>query len=104
MRKINIKGKTIEIKECKSSFSRAIGLMFRKTSMPLLFEFKKPTRQSIHSLFCWQFFAIWLKNGTVIDEKIVKPFSICVKPKKPFTQLIEIPLQNNNRNKKIFRR
>ena len=31
--------------------------MFRKNSKPLLFIFEKPTRQSIHSLFCKPFLA-----------------------------------------------
>lgn len=98
IRKIKIKGKTLRVKECRSIFSKARGLMFRKKSKPLLFIFKKPTRQSIHSFFCPIFKAIWMKNGNIIEERIVRPFSLSVRPKKPFTHLVEMPLGDNNKN------
>jgi uncharacterized membrane protein (UPF0127 family) len=71
-----------------------LGLMFRtrKTS-PLLFEFKKNVRMAIHSFFVFfPFKAIWLdENNRIIAQKIVKPFTFCVCPRKPFRKLIEIP-------------
>lgn len=96
MKKIKIKGKIIEVKECRSILSKARGLMFKKQSKPLLFVFNKPTKQSIHSFFCPAFIAIWLNKGKIIDEKVVKPFCFYIKPKEPFTHLVEIPLGNNN--------
>ena len=97
IKKIKLKGKTIEAEVCDTLWKRARGLMFKKKSKPLLFVFKKPTRQSIHSLFCKPFFAIWFFNGKIIEEKVVKPFSFSVKPKTSFSQLIEIPLKDNNK-------
>lgn len=97
IKRLKVKGKVLEVEECKDIFSKARGLMFRKQSKPLLFSFKKPTRQSIHSLFCQPSLAIWLHNGKIIEEKIVKPFSLFTKPKKSFTHLVEIPLNNNNK-------
>lgn len=96
MNKIKIKGRILEVEECRTAFQKARGLMFRKKSKPLLFVFKKPTRQSIHSFFCRPFKAIWLINGKVIDEKTIEPFSISVKPKEKFTQLVEVLLNGNN--------
>ena len=103
-RKIKIKDRIIEVEECKDIFSRARGLMFRKNSRPLLFVFNKRTRQSIHSFFCKPFLAVWLLNGKIIDEKIVKPFSFSIKPKKPFTHLVEIPLNDSDKKARVFRR
>lgn len=92
IRKIKINGRIIEARICNTIISKFRGLMFRTKSENLLFEFRKPTRQRIHSLFCKPFRAIWLLDGEVIDEKIVKPFSFSVKSKQEFNQLIEIPL------------
>lgn len=100
--KIKIKGEVIEAEVCNNILSRARGLMFRKNSAPLLFIFNKPTIQSIHSFFCKPFKAIWINKDRIIDEKIVKPFSLSVKPKGEFTHLVEIPLDNNNTNPKIL--
>jgi len=97
-RKINLRGKIIEAVECRNLFSKARGLMFRENSKPLILKFKKPTRQAIHSFFCKPFKAVWLKDGKIIDEKIVKPFSLSVKPKKYFTEIVEIPLKNSPKN------
>lgn len=70
------------------------GLMFRtrKTS-PLLFEFKHDVHLAIHSFFVFfAFRAIWLdSDGKIIEQRTVKPFSLSVRPKKPFRKLIEIP-------------
>ena len=72
-----------------------IGLMFRtRKTKPLLFEFSKDTRTAIHSLFVFfPFHAIWLdENNKIIGQKVVKPFTFSVRPKKPFRKLIEIPI------------
>lgn len=101
IKKIKIGGQIIEAELCDTILSRARGLMFRKKPKVLLFEFKKPARKSIHSFFCKPFHAIWLRNGKIIDEKIVKPFSF-YKSKKPVTHLVEIPLQNNNKHSEFI--
>lgn len=101
-KKIKIKGKIIEAEVCDNILSRARGLMFRRNSAPLLFVFNKPTSQSIHSFFCKPFKAVWINKDRIIDEKIVKPFSLSIKPKREFTHLVEIPLDNNNSNPEIL--
>ncbi len=94
--KIKIREKFVEVELCDTPFKKMRGMMFRKNRKSLLFAFKKPTRQPIHSLFCKPFLAIWMKNGEIVDEKIVKPFSLSVRPKEFFTHLVEIPLKNSN--------
>jgi uncharacterized membrane protein (UPF0127 family) len=101
--KIKIRGKIMEVEVCNNLLSRAKGLMFRKKSKPLLFVFKNAGRRSIHSFFCQPFKAIWMRERKIVEEKNVRPFSLSVKPKKPFTHLIEIPLEDNNKNG-LFRR
>ena len=76
--------------------------MFKKNSPPLLFIFKKPTRQPIHSFFCKPFIAIWLnKKNQIIEIKKVKPNQLSIKPKQKFTKLLEIPENNPNFKKFI---
>ena len=91
-RKIKIRSKLIEAEVCDTIFKRARGLIFRKNPKPLFFIFKKPTRQPIHSFFCPLFRAIWLNEGKIVDDKIVKPWRISVRPRSNFTELVEIPL------------
>ena len=86
----------IKVKECKSILQRAVGLMFRTNSLPLLFSFDKPTRQSIHSFFCQPFIAIWFNDGKIVDVKFVKPWRISVKSSKKFDKLLEIPMNDIN--------
>ncbi len=90
------KGKKIyiEVEECRSVFEKMRGLMFRKKSKPLLFIFKKPVRNSIHSFFCLPFVAIWFNNGKIIKKKYVKPWKIFVSPEEKFDRLLEIPIGN----------
>jgi uncharacterized membrane protein (UPF0127 family) len=94
-KKIKVGGKVIEAEVCDTIFRKARGLMFRKRSKPLLFIFKKETRQPIHSFFCLPFRAIWVNKNKIVDDKIVKPYKLSVKPKEPFTLLIEILLNDN---------
>jgi uncharacterized membrane protein (UPF0127 family) len=97
---LNYKGKKFEVdlKVC-SEFEKFSGLMFsrREKAKALLFEFKKPTKIRIHSLFVFfPFVAIWLdEKNNIIDVKIVKSFKFSFSPKKPFIRLIEIPLNKN---------
>lgn len=91
------RGKEVRInaKECKG-ICKFIGLMFKKkeTASALLFDFKKPTNTAIHSYFVFfSFVAIWIdEDGNIIDKKIIKPFTLLIRPKKFFARLIEIPI------------
>jgi uncharacterized membrane protein (UPF0127 family) len=97
--------KNVKIKNVKklSEFGKGIGLMFhRREKCPaMLFEFKRPTRMKIHSLFVFfKFAAVWLDDkNRIIDLKIVKPFIFSVSCKEPFNKLLEIPLNREYRKK-----
>ena len=73
---INDKKKTIKANLRDTPLKKFTGLMFKKSSPPLLFIFNKNKTLSIHSLFCRPFKAIWLDekfNATkVIDVKTWK--------------------------------
>lgn len=102
MKKIKVglryKKRRIEIKNVKKlgKFEKGIGLMFRNREKcpAMLFEFKKPTRMRIHSLFVFfPFAAVWLdEKNKVIELKKVKPFQFIVSCKSPFYKLVEIPV------------
>ncbi len=101
-----ISSQELVAKECRSIFSKARGLMFRKPQV-LMFDFSRETCEPIHSLFVfYPFLAIWLNSkGEVVDAKIVKPFTFFIRPREKFTKLIEIPLvflddKNTGRRKK----
>ena len=92
------KGKkfNIDVKECKTYFSKMMGLMFRKKSKPLLFIFKKKNSSAIHSFFCVDFIAVWFDNGKVVDVQLVKPWRFYIKPIGKFDRLLEIPSNSND--------
>ena len=98
---IKNKSKRIKIRNVKklSEFGKATGLMFhcREKCPAMLFEFKKSTRMSIHSLFVFfPFAAVWTDDkNNIIDKKIVNPFRLSISCKKPFYNLVEIPLNKN---------
>ncbi len=77
-------------------FGRMVGLMFRprESAEILLFEFRKPAKTPIHSLFVFfPFVAVWLdEKNKVIDVKRVRPFTFSVLPRRSFSKLIEIPV------------
>lgn len=81
----------MKIKECNNFFSKIFGLMFRKNSKPLLFNFKRPIRISIHSFFCRPFIVIWFLNKRVVDIKRIDSYKISIKPKNEFDKILEIP-------------
>ena len=96
---LKYKGKKINLQVKKLGvFGRFIGLMFsrRENARALLFDFKKPTRTPIHSFFVfYPFIAVWLnKNWKIQELRVVNPFLPCIKPKKPFCRLVEIPLNS----------
>jgi len=87
----NKKKFTIKVKPCISIWSKISGLMFKKSSPPLLFILNKNQSLTIHSFFCKPFKAIW------IDDKLQITKEEVVKPWKPFITgygkyLIEIPV------------
>jgi len=94
----NYKGRefNLEVKECRNSFSKMMGLMFRKRSRPLLFIFSKPLNQKIHSFFCQPFFAIWFSGDEIVDAELVKSWRFSVKSKNKFDKLLEIPSSDEN--------
>ena len=53
----------IKVELCDTPWKKFRGLMFRNSSLPLLFTFKKEKSLSIHSFFCKPFTAIWLDKG-----------------------------------------
>lgn len=101
---VNYKNRKIEIPAKKvSELGKISGLMFRtKNTDNLLFEFKGKTRMKIHSFFVFfDFLAIWLdEKNKVIERKKIKPFSSGYSPKKYFSKLVELPI--NDKNKKII--
>lgn len=90
------KGKRFLLKVKRVSFfGRIRGLMFRKKySQELLFDFFRECKEPIHSLFVFfPFLALWLnERNEILEYRIVKPFTLSVKPKRSFYRLIEIPL------------
>jgi len=86
---------SLEVRECNSIYSKFNGLMFQKYPPALLFNFKKPNNQPIHSYFCKPFIAIWFNNNKIADIKFVEPWKLSIKPKNKFNKLLEIPINNN---------
>lgn len=97
-RRINLK-----VEDC-NTLKKFTGLMFSQCekAKALLFDFKKPTKIRLHSIFVFfPFVAIWLdEKDNVLDLRIVKPFNFSVGADKYFYRLVEIPI--NRRYKKII--
>lgn len=100
--KINKDSFEFDARVC-SELEKAKGLMFvrREKAEALIFSFPREARLAIHSLFVFfPFLAVWLDDrGKVVFMKTVKPFCFSVCPQKPFSTLIEIPI--NEKYKKI---
>ncbi len=82
-----------------SELGKYSGLMFKsKETKNLLFNFREKKRHGIHSYFVFfPFLAIWLdEKNNILETKIVRPFTFLVKPKKPFSRLIEVPVNKEN--------
>jgi uncharacterized membrane protein (UPF0127 family) len=98
---IKYKNKRIRIDAKRvSELEKFSGLMFRTSETKnLLFDFSKDINLSIHSIFVFfKFLIIWLdKNNKVQEYKIVSPFAVVVKPKKPFRKFLELPLNRENK-------
>lgn len=67
---INKENHTILVEECKSIWSKFSGLMFKKSSPPLLFIFNKEKMLTIHSFFCKPFRAIWLNKNKRVTKSV----------------------------------
>lgn len=74
--------------------TKYFGLMFRSSSTePIYWEFEKEVSIPMHTLFCPKVLITWIdKFGERIERREVKPFSWNVKPKKPFTKIVEVPI------------
>lgn len=101
--KLRINGREILIEDMKrvSWLGKFIGLMFRRNSPALLFEFAKG-RRGIHSFFCRPFIAVWLLNGKVQEYRIISSWKSFIVPEKEFDKLIEIPLNSKYGHLKEF--
>ncbi|MEM4271151.1 MAG: hypothetical protein QXO70_03605 [Candidatus Pacearchaeota archaeon] len=97
--KLRKKAFKIEAKECRG-IQKLIGLMFsrQKNAVARIFKFKKPTKITIHSLFCPNFLAIWLKNKQIPAYTFVKTTRIFIKPSSEFDCLVEIPINKKYEN------
>lgn len=100
---LRYKGKKINLEVKKLGFfGRFMGLMFsrRENAEPLLFDFGKQTRISIHSWFVfYPFLAVWTdKNNKTQEIRRIYSWNLSIKPKKSFVKLIEIPI-NRKYNK-----
>jgi len=102
--KIHFKKKSFSLEAKKvSSFGKFLGLMFKsRNTGNLLFEFHPLEPRAIHSFFVFfPFLAIWLdRNNKVLEWNLVKPFTFVVTPKNSPAKLIELPL--NEKNREIF--
>ncbi len=92
--KIRINGHEILIEDIErvSWIGKYSGLMFKKNSPALLFNFSKPCRKTIHSFFCRPFIAVWLLEGKVQEYRIINKWKFYIAPEKEFDKLLEIPL------------
>ena len=93
--KIKIKNSFFDVKKC-NGLHRVKGLMFsrKEKAKALLFDFNKPCREVIHSLFVFfPFVAAWLDNeGKIIEIRKIKPFTPLVSIEKSYSKVIEIPI------------
>jgi len=105
---IYFKNKRIFLNVKKLSFiGKVFGLTFkRKSTKNLLFEFSDDKLIAIHSIFVFfPFLAIWLdSHNRVLEIRYVKPFTFHILPKKKFRKLIELPLNDENKDFSFFRR
>ena len=97
----NNKKININVRQC-DGLQRFKGLMFvkREKAGALLFDFKKPGRQAIHSFFVFfPFVAVWLDSeGKIIETRKVKPFVPLISIRKSYSRLVEIPINKKYDN------
>ena len=99
---IKFKGKNRDIKlKSVRKIRKFTGLMFRtKNTENLLFNFSEFESKNIHSFFVFfDFMAIWLNNrNKVLKVDLVKPFTILIKAPEKTRKLIELPINNSNKD------
>lgn len=90
----------LEVCEC-NWFNKFRGLMFRRRENAniLLFDFNKPTRIKLHSLFVFfHFLVLWLdEKNNILDKKLVCSRQFLIQSKTNFNKIIEIPMNKQNR-------
>ncbi len=94
----NYKGKKISLDtlKCEGVFDMGRGLTFRRRERApaLLFDFGKRVRFALTAFFVFfPFYVLWLdEKNKVLEAKLVKPFRFHINSKKPFTKIVEIPV------------
>lgn len=100
------RGKKILIDIKNTGFiSRGLGLTFRmRNTKNLLFEFPQGVtwQGNLTSFFVFfPFLTLWLDDkNKVVDFKVVEPFTFCIKQKKKFYKIVEVPF--NDKNKELI--
>jgi len=86
------------------AFGKFRGLMFRRRQKAPMLLFETGERFSIHSVFVFfDFLVLWLNDeNTVVDYKIVKPFSLYENSDKKFSKILEIPVSKQYYDKVKF--
>ncbi|MEK6856288.1 MAG: hypothetical protein AABX66_03985 [Nanoarchaeota archaeon] len=100
--KISFKKKVFDISISETGiFGKIIGLMFRNSNTNnLLFSFSKDVSVSLHSWFVFfDFYVVWLnKENKIIEFRKIRPFTTMIYCTKKFRKIIEIPVNEKNRN------
>ena len=103
--RVYFRNKSMHVNAIKCGiFRKAFGLMFRtKKTDNLLFEFNNDVKISLTSLFVFfPFLVLWLDDrNRVIEYRIIKPFVFKINAKNNFRKIVEIPI--NEKNKEIVR-
>ncbi len=88
--------KRIKCTEAFSLFQKMRGLMFRKKTIPILFDFFNDGLYAIHSFFVPEpFYAIYMSSsGKVVDKFRVVPSEAYRKNSVPARYLLEIDESN----------
>ena len=101
---VKYKKKRLLIKNIKKAgiFLKFRGLMFRNIEKSPILMFENCNSKAIHSYFVFfPFLVLWLNDkNSVVEWKIVKPFSVYEKSNKDFSKIIEIPI--NKCHKKLL--
>lgn len=87
---------TIDVKKV-SFLGKIRGLMFQRSSKPLLFVFNGRRKNPLHSWFVFfPFLVIWLdEKNRVLETRIIRRWSLYIAPRKPFVKVVEIPYTAN---------
>ncbi len=100
------KGRKINIPVRRTGFfRRGTGLTFRtRNTDNLLFDFDESVDPgsifaAVTSWFVFfPFLILWLdEDNTVVEKKIVRPFSLSFRPSRPFRKFVEVPFNEKNR-------